>query len=398
MPSRVRGGCGRLRPRHDLRSLRRGQDGQVTILFALSLVALVGLCGLALDVGLNYLNTSGLQSGADNASLAVARMLAVDYTGQTATPAVSPPWSYSQMVSKVTTVLGSGANQAGASSVTSYSAYFVETTGSSSVTGTTVLCQFAPSGSATCPSMYSASGGLPENSNGVVDANGVKIVPSDNHSTNVMGVIGIHRATETAPATAIFGVIEGVPASALNYAVFNVDCTTNKPLQLYQDIEYYGPSWQQDWGCSAIGDSNFKGDLHSPTPDPVRAPGWISAESGSSTITPVAAGQIIIVPVIDCIAHGSQCTEPDNVPGEPACSATLPSGLATSGQDVMCAVGLIAIKADQACTNGHDCTGEIVPYLPDQTGILICPTSQEPNCGGSTRTQGNPSTLVELYN
>ena len=380
------------------RSAGRRQRGQVTILFALALVALVGVCGLALDVGLNYLNTSGLQSGADNASLAVARMLAVDYTGQTATPVVSAPWSYSNMVNEVSTVLGSGENQAGASAVTSYSAYFVATTGTSGVTGTTVLCQFAPAGSATCPSVYSASGGLPENSKGVVDANGVEIVPSDNHATTVMGVVGIHRATESAPATAIFGVIEGVPAAALNYAVFNVNCTTNEPLQLYQDIEYYGPQWKKDWGCSAIGDSSFKGDLKGPTPDPVVAPGWISAGSGSGVTTPVAAGQIIIVPVIDCIAHGSQCTEPDNEPGEPACSATLPSGLKTSGNEVMCAVGLIAIKADNACSNGKDCTGEIVPYLPNQAGILICPTSQEPNCGDPGGAQGNPSTLVELYN
>ena len=374
------------------------QRGQVAILVALSLVVLVGMAGLAIDVGLNYLNTSGLQSGADNASLAVARMLSVDYTGQTATPAVTAPWTYSKIVNSVSTLLAAGANQAGSSSVTSYSGYFVATTGTTGVTGTTRLCQFAPALSATCPTLYPSSSGLPENSQGVVSTNGAEILPTDSHATNLMTVFKISHATETAPATAIFGVIEGVPAAALNYAVFNIDCVTDQPLKLYQDIEYYGPSWQKDWGCSNIQDANFKGDLKSVSPNPVLAPGWLSASSGSGTITPVAAGQTIVVPVIDCIQHGSQCTEPtDAALGEPACPATLPSGLPVSGHDVMCAIGLIAIKADQACTTGHDCTGVIEPFTSNQTGLLICPTSQEPNCGNATGSQGNPSTVVELY-
>ncbi|MGA9776268.1 MAG: Tad domain-containing protein [Candidatus Dormiibacterota bacterium] len=356
----------------------------MAILFALAAVAIIGMAGLALDAGLSYLGQTGLQSASDNASLAVARMLAMDYTSQSQVPAPPLPWTYSQMVSTVQSMVGS--NGAGGTRATSYEAYFTSTSGAS-------ICKFWPTATATCPTKYPLSGGLPESSAGTVSASGALISPTNTHSTNILGLLGIGHASETAPATAVFGVVQGVPAATVGYAVYDIYCPTEKPLALYETITYYTPQWKKSWPCANLGDAQFKGDLHSPLPDPITVPGWISAKSGSGTVTPVTTGQVIIIPMIDCVDHGSQCTEPTS-PG--VCPPALPSGLPTSGKDVMCAVGLIALKALDNCNTGSVCTGEVVPFLPGQSGILICPTTADPACGNESGTQGSETVSVEL--
>lgn len=369
-----------------LRSPGAGPRGQVAVLFAIAAVAIIGMAGLALDAGLSYMGQTGLQSASDNASLAVARMLATDYISQQQTPpAASMPFTYAQMVATVQDLVA--ANGAGSTRATSYSAYFTNTIG-------THLCQFEPASLATCPTTYALSGGLPEASGALV-ASGAQVVPTNTHQTSVLGILGIARASESAPATAVFGVVQGIAANTANFAVYDIYCPTNKPLILYETITYYSPQWKKSWPCAGLQDSNFKGDLHQALPDPLTAPGWISAKSGSGTVTPVTTGQIIVVPMIDCAAHGSVCTEPVT-PG--ICPSPFPSSLPTSGRDVMCAVGLIAIKALDNCNTGSVCTGEVVPFLQGQGGVLICPTLTNPTCGNETGTQGTETVATELLN
>lgn len=369
----------RARGRRPYRHLR----GQVAVLFALASFLLIGMAGLALDAGLSYLGQTGLQSASDNASLAVARMLAVDYSSENQVPAQAAPWGYSTIVSTVNNIVG--ANGAGSTRASSYQAYFTDGSG-------TKICQFWPTAQATCPAMFSLSGGLPEAS-GVLSASGALVVPTNTHNTNLLDLLGIGQASETAPATSIFGVVQGISAASVGYAVYDIFCPTEQPLALGDPVTYYSPQWKQAWPCANLGDHNFKGDLHSPLPDPLTVPGWVSAKSGSGTITPVTAGDRIVVPLIDCVAHGSQCTEPVS-PG--VCPASLPAGLPTSGNDVMCAVGLIAIKATNNCNTGSTCTGVVVQVTSGQAGILICPTTANPACGNETGTQGNESVDVEL--
>ncbi|HVB14634.1 MAG TPA: Tad domain-containing protein [Candidatus Dormibacteraeota bacterium] len=353
------------------------------VLFALASLLIIGMAGLALDAGLSYLGQTGLQSASDNASLAVARMLAVDYSSENQVPAPGTPWGYSTIVSTVNHIVG--ANGAGSTRATSYQAYFTDGSG-------TKICQFWPTAQATCPAMFSLSGGLPEAS-GVLSASGALVIPTNTHKTNVLDVLGIVQVSETAPATAIFGVVKGISAVSVGYAVYDIYCPTGHPLAVGEQITYYSPQWKKAWPCANLGDANFKGDLHSPSPDPLIVPGWISGKSGSAAITPVKAGHTIVVPMIDCVDHGSQCTEPVS-PG--VCPASLPAGLPTSGNDVMCAVGLIAIKAITNCSTGSTCTGQVVSFPSSQGGILICPTIANPTCGNEIGTQGSESTYPEL--
>lgn len=64
---------------------RRGERGAVSIIVALSLVALIGFVGLALDLGKLYVTRSELQNSADACALAAAR----DLTGATVNLSVS---------------------------------------------------------------------------------------------------------------------------------------------------------------------------------------------------------------------------------------------------------------------------------------------------------------------
>ncbi len=366
-----------------------GARGQVAVLFAIAAVAIIGMAGLALDAGLSYMGQTGLQSASDNASLAVARMLATDYMSQQQSPpAASMPFTYAQMVSTVQDLVA--ANGAGSTRATSYSAYFTNTN------GTHIWCQFAPATLASCPTIYPLSGGLPEAS-GVLLASGAKVVPTNTHQTSVLGILGIDRASESAPATAVFGVVQGIASNTANFGVYDIYCPTNSALTLYETITYYSPQWQKSWPCAGLQDSNYKGDLHQALPDPLIAPGWMSAKSGSGTVAPVGRGNIIVVPMIDCAAHGTVCSQPAT-PSPPACPTPFPSTLPTSGRDVMCTVGLIAIKALNNCNTGSVCIGEVVPFLSGQAGVLICPTLTDPQCGNEIGTKGTATVATELLN
>lgn len=372
------------------------QAGQAAVLFALALVALIGFAGLALDAGLSYMAQTGLQSASDNASLAAARMLAADYQAQVSgTPGTPLPWTYGDIVATVKSVVGANSVAAAGNTTNTWAGYFTDTAG-------TALCQFWPTTAATCT-------GLPVSPTGTLAANGARIVYTNTHSTNLLNVLGIGTARETAPATAIFGVTYGLAGG--KFAVYQLDCLTNSAVKVNEQIIYYGPSWQKAWSCDNVGDSNFKGDLHSVSPDPVLVENWASAKSGSGPITPVASGSTILIPMIDCLGHGKQCSEPVS-PG--ICPTSLPSGLKTSGNDVMCVIGIVALKAlgtgtlsgntviltnpGATCTTGHTCVGEVVPFISDQAGVLICPTTQEPSCGDESGTQGQENLAIELLN
>jgi len=53
----------------------RGERGSILVITALSLVALVGFVGLALDLGHLYVVKTELQNAADAAALAAAEMM-----------------------------------------------------------------------------------------------------------------------------------------------------------------------------------------------------------------------------------------------------------------------------------------------------------------------------------
>jgi Putative Flp pilus-assembly TadE/G-like len=66
-------------------SLRRGQRGQALLLVTLSLFAMCGLLGLAVDLGWSYFTKKSAQDAADSAALAVAYRASAGYLNDSAT-------------------------------------------------------------------------------------------------------------------------------------------------------------------------------------------------------------------------------------------------------------------------------------------------------------------------
>jgi hypothetical protein len=364
----------------------------VAVLFAIAAVAIIGMAGLALDAGLSYMGQTGLQSASDNASLAVARMLGADFSSQFQQPTPgSLPWGYGQIQSAVQEAVT--ANGAGGTRATSYSAYFTNATGAK-------ICQFWPVASATCPEQFPGSGGVPETTSGVVSAAGAEVIANNTHNTSLMNVLGIGTASEAAPATAVFRVTEG-GASAPFAAYFA--CANGDPTQqvaLGDTVIYYETNhWTTDAACSSTStDSSFKGDFKPGTFSPTNftAPGWASVGAGNGSWTAnITNGEEFLIPMIDCVAKTTWCTEPS---GYSYCASSNQAAVPqVSGGWDMCVMGLIAIKATPNpkdpsgnCTNASSnvCTGIVVPYISGQGGVLVCPTLTQPNCGDESGAQG----------
>ena len=357
------------------------------ILFALAAVVLIGMAGLALDAGLSYMGQTGLQSASDNASLAVARMLGTDYSFQYQnSPAATLPWSYSQIVSSVNSTIA--ANGAGTTRATSYQAFFTTSSGGK-------ICQFWPAAAADC------GGAVPENGSGYVSAAGALVIPSNTHNTSLLGVLGIGSASETAPATAVFGLVQGggVQPFVAYYACYEGDPSAQVPVGGI--VTYFQTNhWSKDYACDSA-PSSFKGDLKPGTFVIANnvAPGWASAGSGTGQLEGVniKKGQIFLIPMIDCIAKGSWCAEPGSFS---ACSPTSNQALVTqvTGGWDMCVTGLISVKANAACNgpSSSPCQGTVQPFISGVGGVITCPTIAQPTCGNESGTKGATALTVEL--
>ena len=377
-----------------------GPRGQVAVLFAIAAVAIIGMAGLALDAGLSYMGQTGLQSASDNASLAVARMLGADYSSQFQQPApVVLPWGYVQIQAAVQQAVA--ANGAGTTRATSYAAYFTYSDG-------TKICQFWPVVGSTCLTDFPGSGGIPETAAGVVAAAGAEVVASNTHGTSLMNVLGIGKASEAAPATAIFQVTNGGASEPFAAYFACADGNPNQQVAVGDTVIYYESNhWTTDAACSSSStDSSFKGDFKPGTfsPPNFTAPGWASVGAGNGSWTAnITNGEEFLIPMIDCINKNAWCTEPA---GNTYCASSSQSAVpqVPGGWD-MCVMGLIAIRATPNphdpsgnCTgpSSNECTGVVVPYISGQAGVLVCPGNGQPNCGGETGAKGAIALNISL--
>lgn len=146
----------------------RRQRGQVIVLFALMLASLIGMLGLSLDLGFNFMQRRALQNAADAAvSVGLNDILASAPTG---TP--------NNVNADVTTILAANAFPLATS------------------TSSTTVCEFLNndgSGSYSPPQLCSAKQ-VPS------DASGVRVTVSEAYQTFFMPVLGINASTISATA------------------------------------------------------------------------------------------------------------------------------------------------------------------------------------------------------
>lgn len=186
-------------------STKPGERGQILVLFALGLVAMVAGVALVVDGGLAYAQQRGVQNGSDAAANAGAVVLAQRLGGATKTDAdVAAAVSYSATQNTITSA-----------------AYYTNVTGQPiDATGSVV----APASAAAV-----GNGTIPPN------AQGVHVGGTRPFSTTFGRVIGLSTFTAGAEATGVTGKLIGGAFLPVIFPVNITDCAGNGNLGLPKD-------------------------------------------------------------------------------------------------------------------------------------------------------------------
>ena len=187
--------------------MRRGDRGQILVLFALGLVAFVAGVALVIDAGNAYAQQRGVQNGSDAAANAGAVVLAQRLGGATKTDAdVAAAVSFSASQNNV-----------------GQSAYYTNVSGQPiDATGAVV----APANAAAVGNVL---GAIPPNAQGV-HVGGIRTF-----GTTFARVIGITTFTAGAEATAVTGKAVGGAFLPVIFPVNITDCSGNGNLGLPKD-------------------------------------------------------------------------------------------------------------------------------------------------------------------
>jgi Flp pilus assembly protein TadG len=324
------------------RAAGRRKRGQALVIFALGSVALVGLVGLAVDGGRSYVDKRTLQSAADAAADAGARMLSVNaITASTYSDA-----DISTAVANIVPGSVGGGDKAGNQPT---NAYYTDS-----------AANRLPSGS---PCKVGSCGTIPSG------AVGVEVGASDKHSTYFMRLVGTSNATESATAVSMFTIIQQFdfnnPAFA-PYAAWNTLCTAGFPhINIGDSIVFRSNSWKDSAACgnSGITSNNFKGWFHDPSETIFNQGDTVTAKGGNAIgQEPIpqiqqsyASGKPFVIPIVDSASgNGSNIT--------------------------FHIAGFVAILPNQSCwANSGTCspstdwTATVMAWSPTYTGFCNAP-------------------------
>ncbi|MDQ3812129.1 MAG: pilus assembly protein TadG-related protein [Chloroflexota bacterium] len=242
-------------------SARRAQRGQVMVLFALAIPAMLALVGLVLDGGNIYLQRRTAQTAADAAALAATRAM----QGAPASAATSSIDTVSRAVCNL------AQSNAFGNTPRVTTAYFVRNNGSPTATGSTIV-----SDPSQCPTLNAASGyryvTIPP------DAAGVHVEVDIPFQTYMAGIIRITNLDAQAPATAMVANISRYDASNAPFIVCGIDTMLRSgtslsilmlsggspvvpyrvnPSAVGQEFVVHGPNPHDISQCGAL--STFKG-------------------------------------------------------------------------------------------------------------------------------------------
>lgn len=291
----------------DRRRLGNGeQRGQVLILAALSLVALMAAVGLLLDGGNAYAQQRGVQNGADAAANAGADVLAQKLAGVAKTDA--------EVSAAVTAISGSN--------VIAPTAFYTNVRGQPiDINGNVVPdSQAAPVGN--------ASNTVPPN------AQGVHVRGSRDFGTSFARVIGLNSLTASAEAIAITGPLVGGQFLPVVFPVNITDCSGNGSLGAGEDQwvtsapatppahpvgqEYIIPLCKTGGGSFMVLDFDpsmtcVEETLNPPAVQFTTFPTLVGSDNGNNCAKPIADAvnanlhyRTVLVPICDqsCITNG----------------------------------------------------------------------------------------------
>jgi hypothetical protein len=257
------------------------QSGQALVLIAISAVALVAVCGLALDSGRAYVDRRALQGGADTASEAATIMLAANFH-QPPVPFIDSQVA-AQVAAQVNNSTSAGSGLSAYSTSASTSCNTTSTTPPTTLTATCAWYTDTTGSLLLWPSGTSGAGSAVQVGNGVLPpvcppasppdpvwgsscSAGVSVVPYYTHSTIFLGALGISAAAERAVATSTFAPILTAQGSGIaHYAVW-AGCSVDDPtaVDVGDQVIIRSTDWKDSAGCGQTGlnPNDFKGWFH----------------------------------------------------------------------------------------------------------------------------------------
>lgn len=391
-----------------LRIRPNGQRGQVMILFAGALIAMVAVVGLAVDGGIGYFDQRGLQAAADTSSDSGARMLLAD--AETCFASTSRTTSLPFTDAEISQVVGEFAttlSHAGSSRTQSYTATYTTSSGAQYsppfVVGATSISQFCVPSHLTGTTYYNQW--QDPNDTNLPGPSGVEVSTQAGHHTVLLQVVGIPNMTETATATSAFAVNNG-GASDLFTSVFE-NCLVNPAtsLEVGDTVEFWNNADQ--WGAAncnvnTTNGAGFKGDIRHVIPDPFKVPDWVQVQPGNGNIVFPPKNATILMPVI--------CDPGAPPTGVSACPPNSPSPCpadvtfcGTGHINVYLAAFIAVQTSSQQCKKSdHTCSGQVVDVPGLSPSSIYCYTvpGYAPQCpsGLGAFSAGTGTSDVQLLN
>lgn len=284
-------------------SPHRRERGQVLVLVALGLVAMLGMVGLVIDGGYAFAQQRGSQNGADAAATAGALVLAENLPFKAA--GLAPPNGDGDVDSAVT-------SSSTKNSLSTVTAYYTD------IDGNLVQTNGAAA-SGTGNAAVVGGGTLPST------AAGVMTVATKSFNTFFAGILGLPSVTATTDATAIAGFVENAGAGnvlPVTIPLNIIECLNNGNFSTIQPPTIWplntpvtlplckGPAsgnvgWL-DWSPPGGGTSELVDAILNPNNPPIPVPSWqYVTETGNVNAKQVEdaintyAGQVVLIPFFD---------------------------------------------------------------------------------------------------
>ncbi len=335
----------------------RRQSGQVAVLFAIAAIGVVAIVGLALDAGQAFVAQRALQGGADTVAQSGAAMLLEDYTSCVSTPTTGDsPYTPAEIYSDLVPLLAKDAAAQGKATEPPQ-LQFVNYQGHSlGLVDAGYLNPFCTSGV------------------GWTGPAGIEVVTKNTHHTTLLGVVGIHTASESATATALVGQVTG--AAAVPFGVWSMYCPTSSttPVAPYDPVVLQSSQWKgTTCGPNAYtGRGSFKGYFKLTAPVPVTSgTGCIQTGPGSgdggTSSNPPSPGTLVYVPLITSVTSFGNSPPP----GCPSLSVRGTFDLTYSG------FVAVLISPPPSASRVEGVVQKVVANL--SSGLVICPI-RDPAC------------------
>ena len=359
---------------------RGGQQGQVLVLAALSIVALLAMVGLIIDGGNAFAQQRITQNGADASAEAGDTVLMkklVGVTGQDTTAVNSAVQAVAAANQLATPVLACYTNLAGTP---------LDTAGTlvTDCSGAAKVGQDAIPYCAECPGFTAA---------------GVRVYGSRPFGTYIAHVVGIDTLTASATATAIAGYVDayGGPVLPVTLPVLAVGCTGTGAAQDVTAGTYAWPSGVEmsvplcgnspgnvgwiDWTPTAGGASELANAILGNPPNPaIITPRWYYVTStGNVNSGPVQTamdhwnGTDIMLPIFDGTCNNTPANLSDPVGDIGDCVAGGGHLGGTGSNQWYFLVGFAEFHLTESFINGQDTLHQCDAYdLAGGNGMTSC--------------------------